>query len=403
MVLQGIVEQVCKFGGAGKTPPQAFPVALGLATEAVNHLTCAPATRAHKLSEPEPSMTAAAQENPSSAAGGVTLRAMEVFVAVVEAGSMSAAAGRLKASPSGVSQQVANLEQALGVKLLDRQARPIALTPAGFLFERRALAVLDEVKLARGELMELRLSSLPRLRLAMIDELDVILTPELIGALARRYPQCAFEAWSGGSLDHIAALEERRADVVVAADNGEDQDWLERHRLLREPFVLVSAKGLLDPAGDVLAQLLAAPLVRYSERLHMGRQIERHLRRIRLRPPRRYAFNSSHSVLAMVCDSGGWALTTPLSYLDGGQFHARIEIAPLPFAGFFRTVSLLARRGELGEVPAALAELCRELVEKRCVAEARKAIPWLGEAMRVTRPDIAPVTSGPSPRRADES
>lgn len=348
-------------------------------------------------------MTKTSPDKAGPPSGGVTLRAMEVFVAVVETGSMSAAAQRLSASPSGISQQIANLEQALGVKLLDRQARPIALTPAGYLFERHALSILDEVKLARTELMELRLSSLPRLRLAMIDDLDVILTPALVDALASRYPQCAFEAWSGGSLDQLADLTERKADVVVAADNGEDRDWLERHVLLREPYVLLAAKGLLDREADVVARLMTAPFVRYTSRLAMGRQIEQHLRRLRLMPPRRYEFNSSQSVIAMVCDSGGWALTTPLSYLDGAQFHDRIDIAPLPFPAFFRTVSLFARGTELGDVPAALAELCRELIEKRCVAAARQAVPWLGEAMRVARPDIAPVMSDASPRRSGES
>ncbi len=343
------------------------------------------------------------REDAKSPAGAVTLRAMEVFVAVIEAGSISAAAGRLKASPSGISQQIANLEQALGVKLLDRQARPIALTPAGFLFERHALKILDEVKLARSELMELRLSSLPRLRLAMIDDLDAILTPELVAALAERYPQCAFESRSGASLDHLAALIDRKADVIVAADSDEDTSWLERHVLLREPFVLVTAKGLLDPDGDAIAQLARAPFVRYAGRLHVGRQIERHLRRIRLIPPRRYEFDSSHSVYAMVRNCRGWALTAPLSYLDGAQFHDQMDVVPLPFPGFFRTVSLLARRAELGEVPAKLAELCRELIDVRCVAAARGAIPWLGESMRVTRPDIAPVSPGASPLRADES
>jgi DNA-binding transcriptional LysR family regulator len=331
-----------------------------------------------------------------STVDGVTLRAMEVFVAVVETGSMTAAAARLKASPSGISQQIANLEKVLGVTLLDRQARPIALTPAGFLFERRALGILDEVKAARSELMELRLSSLPRLRLAMIDDLDAILTPALVGALAKRYPDCAFESWSGGSLDHLAALAERKADVIVAADSDEETAWLERHVLLREPFVLVTAKGLVDPArntsgdknADTVARLMAAPLVRYTGRLHIGRQVERHLRRLRLMPPRRYEFDSSHSVFAMLRDCGGWALATPLGYLDAARFHGEVDVLPLPFAGFF---------------PRTLAHLCRELIETRCVAAARDAIPWLGDSMRVTRPDIAPPAPALPPRRAEES
>jgi len=76
--------------------------------------------------------------------GRLTLRAIEIFVAVIEEGSFSTGARRLGASTSSVSQQVTNLEAALGARLIDRAARPLALTPAGYVFQRRALAILDE-------------------------------------------------------------------------------------------------------------------------------------------------------------------------------------------------------------------------------------------------------------------
>ncbi|MGI9464092.1 MAG: LysR family transcriptional regulator, partial [Aestuariivirgaceae bacterium] len=110
----------------------------------------------------------------------LTLRAIEVFIAVIETGTVAAAATRLKASPSTVSQQISNLEATLGTKLLDRSARPIALTPAGVLLQSHAQNILDEIGLARAKLMELQLSSLPRLRLAIIDDLDATLTPDLV-------------------------------------------------------------------------------------------------------------------------------------------------------------------------------------------------------------------------------
>lgn len=325
---------------------------------------------------------------------GLSLRAIEVFIAVIEAGSMSAAAERLKASASGVSQQVANLEQALGTKLLDRQARPIALTPAGLLFRRRAQKILDEIGTARAELMELRAAALPRLRLAIIDDLDVTLTPPLVERISARYPSCIMEARSGRSDHHMAALLDRRVDVIVTGDWDDKLDRLERHILLREPFVLATAKGLLTPGEDPIPQLMGAPFVRFLNHIPLGRQIERHLRRIRFSPPHHLELDSAHSILAMVCANSGWAIIPPLAYLDVVRFQDQIEVSPLPFPSFFRTVSLTAREGELGELPARLAGLCRELIEERCVATARTAMPWLGESMRVERPENAPADEG---------
>ncbi len=328
----------------------------------------------------------------------LTLRALEVFTAVIETGSVAAAAARLKASPSTVSQQISNLEATLGTRLLDRSARPIALTPSGILLQSHAQNILDEIGLARAKLMELQLSSLPRLRLGMIDDLDATLTPDLVGELTRRYPGCSFEAWSGRSDEHQAALEARSADIIVAADIDEPQDWCERHVLLREPFILVTAKGLITTHSDPLQTIMTVPFVSYPSRLPMGRSIEQHLRRLRLAPERRFEFSSSHSVFAMVKECGGWALTTPLSYLHGKRFHGEIDVHPLPFAGFFRTVSLKARRNELGDLPRHLAELCRAMIEERCIDKASETVPWLKSAMQVHRveigADINPASSG---------
>lgn len=64
----------------------------------------------------------------------ITLWGIEVFLATADEGSISTAARRLKASASAVSQQLSNLETALGTTLLNRASRPVTLTPSGEYF-----------------------------------------------------------------------------------------------------------------------------------------------------------------------------------------------------------------------------------------------------------------------------
>ncbi len=59
--------------------------------------------------------------------GNLTLRAIEIFVAVIEEGSFSTGARRLGASTSSVSQQVTNLEAALRARLIDRAVQGVTL------------------------------------------------------------------------------------------------------------------------------------------------------------------------------------------------------------------------------------------------------------------------------------
>jgi DNA-binding transcriptional LysR family regulator len=318
---------------------------------------------------------------------GLSLRSLEVFVAVAETRSMALAAERLKASPSAISQQMSRLEDTLSAQLVDRSARPIALTTAGNRFLPHALKILDGVSAARSEMMELQLSSLPHLRLAIIDDLDVVLTPELVIKLHQMYPRCHVSARSGRSEVHFRALAEREVDIIVTADTKEHDEALERHPLFQEPLILVSAKGAIDAGEDLMAQLAEIPFVRYSEGMPLGRLIELHLRRVRFIPPRSFAFDSSHSVFATVMKCGGWALTTPVCLLDSAQFCEVLEVACTPFPTVGRGVSLWARRGELAGLPKRLAALSREIVEVGCIAPGQARMPWLGDDFRTLLPE----------------
>ena len=64
----------------------------------------------------------------------MTLDDLRVFTAVVEAGSLGAAARQLGCTQSAVSQHMSRLERECGMPLLERSAKGIALTQAGHLF-----------------------------------------------------------------------------------------------------------------------------------------------------------------------------------------------------------------------------------------------------------------------------
>lgn len=71
---------------------------------------------------------------------------MSVFVAVVEAGSLAAAARRTGLTPSAVSKLVSRLEQGFGTKLLRRTTRRMNVTDSGQVFYERARGVLEDLR-----------------------------------------------------------------------------------------------------------------------------------------------------------------------------------------------------------------------------------------------------------------
>lgn len=315
--------------------------------------------------------------------GKVTLWGIEVFAAVAEERSVSAAARRLGASVSAVSQQLSNLEQALGAVLIERQVRPFALTPAGELFRARAQAMLNEAAEAQAELAMGDLSRLGRVNLGMIEDLDADVTPRLLSEMGAELRHARFLLETGASHRLFDLLEARTLDMIVAADLGAAGDWAEVHPLLEEPFVAAVPRGAVPEGEDVLAALARLPLVRYTTRHLMGRQIAAHLVRQDLRLEHRFELDSYHAIMAMVADGAGWSILTPLGFMRAGRFRDRADVVPLPFAPLSRTISLTARREVLLDLPGRVAARVKPLLEELIVAPSRARMPWLGDSLRV--------------------
>lgn len=317
-----------------------------------------------------------------SSAGRITLWHIEVFVAVAEERSVSAAARRLGASPSAVSQQISNLEAALESDLVDRDQRPMVLTPAGEIFRRRAQTILNEAEQARMELLAPDMSHLTRMRLGMIEDFEADVTPQLLSRLSQELTGCQFLLETGASHFLQDQLDARALDVIVAAEMGAPADWMEVHPILTEGFVVAVPKGIV--AGDDLsAALKRLPLVQYTQRHHMGRLIAGHLARQNLVVDHRFEIDSYHAILALVAAGAGWTILTPLALMRARRFALRIDVYPLPFAPLDRTISLIARRDVLKTMPETVAGHLRGIVDDTVVQPARAAYPFLNDTLRL--------------------
>src|SRR5438477_11958442 len=74
------------------------------------------------------------------------LRDLDIITALIDAGSMGKAAGRLNISQPAVSKAVAELESALGVRLVDRGPRGIVPTTFGLALQKRSVAIFNALR-----------------------------------------------------------------------------------------------------------------------------------------------------------------------------------------------------------------------------------------------------------------
>src|SRR6476646_9421966 len=83
---------------------------------------------------------------------------MGVFERVIERGSFAAAAQDVGLTPSAVSKLISRLEQRLGVRLINRTTRQLALTAEGRLYHARTQEILAAIETAESEITSARLS-----------------------------------------------------------------------------------------------------------------------------------------------------------------------------------------------------------------------------------------------------
>lgn len=315
--------------------------------------------------------------------GKITLWGIEVFVATAEERSISVAARRLDASASAVSQQLTNLESAVGAQLLDRSARPLTLTPAGEMFRRRAQVILDEAEQARTELAMRDLSQLTRFRLGMIEDFEADVTPRLLSHMAKGLAGCRFLLETGASHVLHDQLDARALDVIVAAEMGAEAEWMEVHPLLVEGFVVAAPRGVLDQTKPILPQLQKLPLVQYTSRHYMGRLIAAHLARQNLTMAHRFELDSYHAILALVAEGAGWTILPPLALMRARRFADRLDVIDLPFPSLSRHVSLIARKGVLQSMPKQVAAALKPILNDTVVAPAIATYPFLKDSLRL--------------------
>ncbi len=312
------------------------------------------------------------------------LRALEIFIRIVESGGMTIAAKRLGLTQSAVSQVIASLETALGVQLFDRTVRPLALTPAGIVLHAKAETLLA---LTRDTIQAVRQSgsaAMPHLNLAMVDSVASSIGPYLISNLRGLAAQ--WSVFAGLSPAHNAALKAREADIVISPDALEDEPHLERHQVLSEPFVLIVPSNYTGDAKSLHAIAAVLDLIRFSNRSLIGKQIERHLRRLRVEAPGQLEFDTSDSLAAMVAGGIGWALTTPLCLLQCTSHLSGLRCLPLPPPGASRTITVIARAGELGNIPSRVTEMSIAAMRDVCLPRIAAIAPWMAEAIELGEP-----------------
>jgi DNA-binding transcriptional LysR family regulator len=176
------------------------------------------------------------------------LRDLDTFLAVARIGSMAKAATQLAVSQPSVSNAIADIERTLGVRLFDRLAQGVELTPYGHALIKSALAVFDDVRQGVQEIEFLADPTTGELRIGTTDPMIAGILPVILSDLSGRYPRVVFRVMQiPAGTQQVRDLRERHFDLFLGrVMEVMSQEDLAVDRLFEDPlFVAASARNPL--------------------------------------------------------------------------------------------------------------------------------------------------------------
>lgn len=289
------------------------------------------------------------------------LSEIRTFVAVAESGSINRAARTLSLSQPAVTRQVQRLEAALGVKLLDRRAKPVTLTPAG-------QAALEKARLIFKAVGEFHAAAAPSqgpagdCRIGVAHALADVALAEPINHLRRAFPRVTFQVttdWSRVLLERLRSGGLDIAVVQLPAGTRPPADTPGR-LIATQRLVFVAPRHRRLPRELDLADLAEATWVLNPDgcgfRAALGRSLQR------VNAPLRIAVEAYGSELQLSLVARGVGLgLVPARVLARSRLRRRLRV--LRVRGHDFQVAAWTVRGRLPEPLAPVLEaLDRELV-----------------------------------------
>jgi len=195
----------------------------------------------------------------------VSLRQLELFAALSNFATLSAAAADLHISESALSQAITSLEKAVGEQLcVRRKARGLTLTPTGQQFAdqaRKIIADTQELVLGAHRGQELR----GPVTLGCYSSFATNVVPELLEGFPRRHPGVRLEIMVGTNEELLSALEAGRLDVALVFDVSLPVGYRRRKIYATELKVHLHPDHPLAAAATVdLADLADEPYILYD-------------------------------------------------------------------------------------------------------------------------------------------
>lgn len=190
----------------------------------------------------------------------VDIRQMRYFIAIVEEGSISAAAKRLHLSQPPLSQQLKAMEEELGSTLVERNRKHIKLTQAGKSLYKYALQMDQLMEEAKREVIEVESGVKGRLTIG-VNTFSVAEFPEILHSFREQYPKATYTIQQNESAHLCKLVKDRTIELAIIRLPLELDDFSVMHLYTESFYVITSNKEKLFNEDVSLMDIQDLPLL----------------------------------------------------------------------------------------------------------------------------------------------
>jgi DNA-binding transcriptional LysR family regulator len=264
------------------------------------------------------------------------LHDVRVLMSVVQAGSMSKAAERLGTAQPALSRSIAELEHALGVRLLDRGPRGVEPTAYGRALIKRGVAVFDELRQGVEDIKFLADPTAGELRIGAGESMAAGPILVAIDRLSRQYPRISVHVATGNLERLCDELIQRNIEIAIIRISGPIVDrQLVVEKLFEDSYVV--AAGAQNPwtrrRRVQLADLVNEPWVLRPFDMFAGAIIAQVFRATGLSPPQAKVFTMSINMHNRLLATGRYLGVLPSFSLRLPGAHPSFKALPVELPG----------------------------------------------------------------------
>ncbi|MFI3331210.1 MAG: LysR substrate-binding domain-containing protein [Rikenellaceae bacterium] len=181
----------------------------------------------------------------------MTIVQLEYLVAVVNCGSFSLASEQCFVTQPSLSMQIKNLEQELGVVLLDRSKKPVIPTEVGAMVVANAREALKSYNYVKESVSEFNGEVSGTLRFGVLPTIAPYLMPKFIPEFTRKYPKVHLVVHELKPKDIIAALNKDELDVALMAGGALPKSITEQELFNDRFFAYISPMNNLHDRKNI--------------------------------------------------------------------------------------------------------------------------------------------------------